>query len=312
MYGVTFFFITGLLLFAIGYLAQTTGLCLVRGVNQALDRHPQFLLSILLSGAFGWVSLLLAEVMQVKAPFHSYSLAWTALLGGVLFGVGAAINVGCGVSTLSKLSRGDTRMMATVTGWVIGWIGLASIADIVPTREMLPLPAWHFPALAGLSALLLITVLVLRRSHKTLWFSMFAIGLMAGLAFLFEPRWTPSRYLSDASLAFWDEDMSRWPSVDRSLPMLLLLTGMAVAAAKNRSFFLILTSVKTYGRYLFAGTLMGIGASLAGGGNDSQLLLALPSFSVTGFIIVLCMLFGIAASVIFQRYWRSRHIGQQG
>lgn len=46
---MTFFFVVFLFLFILGYLAQTTGLCLVRGVSDALDKRAQFLFSILLS-----------------------------------------------------------------------------------------------------------------------------------------------------------------------------------------------------------------------------------------------------------------------
>jgi len=42
-----------------------------------------------------------------------------------------------------------------------------------------------------------------------------------------------------------------------------------------------------------AGTCMGVGASLALGGNDSQLLLALPTLSPGGITSVVGMLTGI-------------------
>ena len=42
---------------------------------------------------------------------------------------------------------------------------------------------------------------------------------------------------------------------------------------------------------------MGMGASLAVGGNDSQLLLALPAFSPAGFVAVFSMLVGIWAGL---------------
>ena len=48
-------------------------------------------------------------------------------------------------------------------------------------------------------------------------------------------------------------------------------------------------------RHSSAGVLMGIGAALAGGGNDSQLLLALPSLSFAGLATVLSILCGIYA-----------------
>ncbi|CZF82807.1 putative inner membrane protein [Grimontia celer] len=290
---MTFFLIAILFLFTLGYLAQTTGLCLVKGVNQALDKRPQFLIAILLSGVLGWVSLLVAEMMVIDVPFRVYAIQWTALLGGVLFGFGAAINLGCGVSTISKLSRGDTLMIATVSGWLIGWILLASVAEDLPPRLSSALPQWHLHALIVASIIIGAGILLIKKWDTRLWISMLTIGLMASLTFLYEPKWTPSGYLSDLSLSVWEETHERWPSMERTLLLLALVGGMASAALITRSFKLSIQHFYQYWRHLFAGILMGIGASLAGGGNDSQLLLSLPAFSPSGFTAVLSMLFGI-------------------
>jgi hypothetical protein len=43
---------------SLGYLAQTTGLCMVRGVNEWKSGKPEFLLAILSSGALAWAAML--------------------------------------------------------------------------------------------------------------------------------------------------------------------------------------------------------------------------------------------------------------
>ena len=72
-----------------------------------------------------------------------------------------------------------------------------------------------------------------------------------------------------------------------------LICGMVTAALYTRSFKLELSSWQVYSKHLFAGILMGIGAVIAGGGNDSQLLLALPSFSPAGITTIVAILVGI-------------------
>lgn len=305
---MAFFLIALLFLFILGYLAQTTGLCLVKGVNQALDKRPQFLMAILLSGVLGWVSLLLADKMDIDVPFKMYTIHWTALLGGTLFGFGAAINNGCGVSTISKLSRGDTLMIATVSGWLIGWILLASISHHLPQRLGTSLPPWHFQALIVASVVIGLGIVLVRKWDARLWICMLVIGLMANIAFLYEPKWTPSSYLSDVSLSLWEETNERLPTVERSLLLLSLIMGMVGAALKTRSFRLSIQPVSRYWFHLFAGVLMGIGASLAGGGNDSQLLLSLPSFSPSGFMAILSMLFGIFLGLRIPQHLRKAPI----
>ncbi|WP_082627179.1 YeeE/YedE thiosulfate transporter family protein [Colwellia sp. TT2012] len=74
-------------------------------------------------------------------------------------------------------------------------------------------------------------------------------------------------------------------------------------AAKWRTcrFRLALPNVKQNTLHFVAGVFMGLGASLSMGGNDSQLLLALPAFSPAGFVAVSAMLVGIAIGLKGQR-----------
>jgi uncharacterized membrane protein YedE/YeeE len=81
-----------------------------------------FLAAILLSGSFAWLPFLVAKVSLDHSMFVSYQATWFSVIGGVLFGLGAAVNHGCGVSTVSRLVRGETAMLATILGWLTGWV----------------------------------------------------------------------------------------------------------------------------------------------------------------------------------------------
>ncbi|WP_407332561.1 YeeE/YedE thiosulfate transporter family protein [Enterovibrio sp. 27052020O] len=298
---MSFFFVVSLFLFILGYLAQTTGLCMVRGVNEALDKRPQFLLSILLSGVLGWVSFFVADLLTIDVSFKVYEVQWTAFFGGVIFGLGAALNSGCGVSTISKLSRGDTLMIATVFGWLIGWFLLTGFSGYFPSRVASIPSSAHFMVLMILSLLVIVGGTFVRMMNTRLWLSMLMIGLMASLTFLYEPKWTPSSYLFDMSSSFWQVDAARWPSTERTLFLVALVGGMVAAALKTRSFHWKVKGMSAYGYHLIAGVMMGSGASIAGGGNDSQLMLSLPAFSPHGFVSVLSMLLGIVLGIKLPR-----------
>lgn len=290
---MTLYIVALILIAALGYLAQTTGLCMVRGVNEASSGKPLFLLAILFSGSFAWVSVLIAELMGLPVPFISYEVSVWAFIGGLLFGLGAAFNNGCGVSTISKLARGQLAMLATVVGWLIGWLLLTLI---MPDQELLKFQfsqEWRYGGLIALSVLILAFTLRLNKADKKIGLSMLAIGLMAGVAFLYEPKWTPSGLLKDLSLAIWHSDQARWPSVERFMLMAALIGGMALAALSHRTFSFVFSSWRVFIRHLVAGILMGVGAAIASGGNDSQLLLALPALSPAGCATVLSMLVGI-------------------
>jgi len=285
------------LMFMLGYLAQTTGLCMVRGVNELKQGNPTFLLAILLSGTFSWLAVLYAFYFDIAIHFKIYSANIWVAAGGILFGLGTAFNQGCGVSTLSKLSRGDLTMIATLLGWLIGWSLLANLSiNFTPKQLAMPSEV-EYSILFVLSIAVSIWVLFGDSRRKKLWFSMMGIGLLAGFLFLLEPSWPPSGLLNDLSGSLLGVEGKFMPSMTRFAIFLALITGMAIAAWRTRRFKLILPNIQQNSLHLVAGIFMGMGASLAVGGNDSQLLLALPAFSPAGFTAVFSMLVGIWAGL---------------
>jgi hypothetical protein len=71
------------------------------------------------------------------------------------------------------------------------------------------------------------------------------------------------------------------------------MIGMFVDAWRTKRFELVKTKHARCMTQQLSGTLMGIGASLAMGGNDSQLLLALPTFSLAGILAVAGIVVGL-------------------
>lgn len=290
---MTLFIVAFLLIATLGYLAQTVGLCMVRGVNEAQAGKPLFLLAILFSGSFAWVSVLIAHLAGLPVPFISHEVSILAVIGGLLFGLGASFNNGCGVSTISKLACGNISMLATIIGWLVGWVLLSTfISAQQPAKFQLPVQ-WHYGGLFVLSLVIVVMMTRLSKVDRRIWITMLLIGVMATTAFLYEPKWTPSGLLKDLSLAVWHRDSSRWPSVERFVLLGALVGGMLLAAVYSRSFSLSLAGSRALLKHLFAGVLMGLGAAVASGGNDSQLLLALPALSSAGGVTVASMLMGI-------------------
>jgi hypothetical protein len=277
----------------LGFLAQSIGLCMVRGVKEWKAGNKEFLLAILFSGILAWVAALFSYYADIPLNFRTYQISGWFLFGGFIFGIGTAFNQGCGVSTLGKLARGDSKMIATIMGWLVGWTILAHWPPAIDVMKN-PLPGNITYLLLMFSSLALIIWTFLgNKQRKTLWFSMMGIGLLAGFIFLYEPKWPPSGLLNQLSSALIDNKTNDWPSLEQYFLFIALLVGMFFAAWRTNKFIFVPSDFKHWIEHLFAGTLMGIGASLAIGGNDSQLLLALPAFSPGGIVAVMGMLIGI-------------------
>lgn len=285
----------------IGYLAQTTGLCMVRGVNESISGNHQFLFSILLSGVFSWVAILLSGYLNTPVEIPTYAPNWWFVFGGIVFGLGTALNQGCGVSTLSKLARGDLKMIVTILGWLVGWSVLSywqPQIELVAVKHNSIIVNY---SLIVLSLVILVWVLLGDNKRKRLWFSMLGIGFLAGFLFLYERHWTPSGLLHGVTSALLHNNQQAWPSLERYMLFIALLAGMFLAAWRTKKFELQGISLKAIVTHLVAGSLMGLGAAVALGGNDSQLLISLPSFSPAGFVSVLGMLVGIRLGLLVHK-----------
>jgi len=266
---------------------------MVRGVNEWRAGNKEFLLAILFSGILAWVASLFAHYTDIPLKFRTYQISAWFIFGGLLFGVGTAFNQGCGVSTLGKLARGDSNMIATIVGWLVGWTILAHWQPKIDVmKNPLPDNITYLVLIIG-SLALIVWAFLGSKQRQTLWFSMMGIGLLAGFIFLYEPKWPPSGLLNQLSSALTSGSEKNWPEIEQYLLFIALLLGMFLAAWRTNKFLFVPLNLKRWVEHLFAGTLMGIGASLAVGGNDSQLLLALPAFSPAGFGAVLGMLAGI-------------------
>ncbi|WP_394151518.1 YeeE/YedE thiosulfate transporter family protein [Vibrio maritimus] len=287
----------------LGCLAQTTGLCMVRGVKEMLAGKPLFLVSILFSGTFVWGALLVSSAFSYPINMPSYYPTYITALGGLIFGLGAAFNSGCGVSTISRLARGQLVMLATILGWLVSWFAFSNLFS-GSTGESYEVTTFQQLVFLSLVSIPLIAIaLRSEQATKKLWFSMLTIGFMGGLVFIYEPHWTPSGLFKSMGLSLWDADNAQWPRIERFMLFAALVLAMIVTALLTKSFQLEMIRLVSLFKHFAAGLFMGVGAVLAGGGNDTQLLVALPALSLAGFVAIGFIVLGIVVGVKVQKWF---------
>jgi len=275
----------------IGYTAQITGLCMVRGVSDWMRGRRLRLTAIVMAGF--WIYLFTPLIAYYDRPFlNVYAFHWTIPLGGLIFGVGAAINGACSISTATRLGSGDLRMLLTMIGWLAGWVMLI-LLQVEPDLNRSIFQPGLVPWFAA-SALVLASVLVYWRFRRRwrMWSGIMLVGIFAGALFLYEPAWSPSDFVRDAGLKVMGGD-SPAPSILRAMLLVAMLVGMGAGAWRFNRFRWRLPVAGDVSKYLGCGVLMGLGSALALGGNDYQLLLALPALSMAGVSALSGMLAGI-------------------
>lgn len=307
-------YIALILAWLIGYMAQVTGLCLVRGVSDLMQGQPVRILAIITSGFWLCVYLPLLDNTEILTLLVRHEFHWTYLVGGLIFGLGAAVNGGCTVSTVSRFSSGDLAMMFTMIGWLAGWVLWESTGFDFEPRELGP----PHPLLAWLPVvgLLVITIIFYVKSsfRWPLWNGVMLVGVISGALFSLQPEWPPSNFLRDLSLGILHQSTTGLPSIERIWITALMLLGMNIGALYYKKFAWVAVNLHAVAKHLAAGVLMGLGASLSLGGNDIQILLAVPAISPGGFTALTGMVGGVWLGLLLTKYMTSRmvHVDKQG
>lgn len=285
----------------IGYLSQVTGLCLVRGVYDWQNGKRLRLLAILSCGF--WVYLYLPFVSQVSGAqaLQVPALHWGFAVGGLLFGVGAAINGACSISTATRLASGDMAMLLTMLGWPAGW-ALVVLSGIQVTHTTHGFqPGWSCAFIVV--GLLVVALMVHWKAPQRwrLWWGISLVGVLSGILFLFQPNWSPSDFVRDVALSATHADKTRLPIPERILILATMLLGMFAGAWKYGRFHWAWPTILAARRHFPAGLFMGAGSALALGGNDFQILLGLPGLSIAALTATVGMLLGIGVTMTLKR-----------
>ena len=304
----------------IGFAAHRASLCNVRAVAELMTAGSAHMLWSLLQAVL-WIATLTGVLVLVFGVVPLPTLARTpigwALAGAALFGVGAAVNGGCSLSTLQRLADGDLGMLVTLAGFALGvsawpvivatpWpAGLAPVAspwlrwpDVAPWVLAL-LVAWAasrlrwFGQLARRDGRWVLRAQLLAPAYH-LSVAAAVMGLAAGLLYATQGAWSYTNFLRSEVLH--RVDAAPAPSAWHAMLMLGLLAGMVGSAWQRGSLaWRRPTRPSVWLRHAGGGALMGLGAALAPGGNDTLLLSGLPTLTVVAVGAYAAMLSGIAA-----------------
>ena len=294
-----------LLVFIAGYAVQRGSTCAVAAAHMLVEqRRAERFLSFLLCAAVA-LGVMAAGALLGQDSFGHYRgtpRMLAPIAGGALFGLGAWLNGRCAFGTIARLGAGEAARIGTLAGFFIGF-GLAARAGVEgpPLDLASPLvgadPAWIAAgALAGAALLGLAT----RGGGDGGWSPLRAmglIGLVNGTLLVIAAGWPYTNLLMDLATA------SGMEIVWRSLMALVFIAGSLTGALVAGAFRFERGAPALWGRTLAGGMLMGVGATLVPGGNDTMLLvgmpLLLPSFALAyiAMFAVLLLVIGIGAAV---------------
>jgi hypothetical protein len=313
------------LIFAVGFAAHRASLCTVRAVAEILDGRSAHMLGSFIKAA-AWTALvsgaLLFAMQGMLYPATQRAPYWLALAGGVVFGLGAGLNGGCSLSTIQRLADGELAMLGTLLAFVAGvfawllWLepsaGMATVSlpfRLVPANAWAP---WVLGALALWGAWELLRLWRARdgadrsllgsllHERWSLSAAALVLGVSGGILYTLQGAWTYTNLLRTEASAWLGQDMS--PGGLRWLFLSALIAGMLVSSLQRRAFSLRRPSGGALLRAIGGGTLMGLGAAILPGGNDTLVLIAIPTLAPSAIGIYVAVLTGVAAALLALRF----------
>lgn len=297
--------------------------CTVRAVAEITTSRTGHVLasigkSVLWVIAFATVIIWLMP--SVGANLTGWPLTGGAVLGGFVFGMGAAINGGCAYSTMARLIDGEGGMLVAVAALAVGILCFVKLVDLRWLERPLPMPAltgsvpfwaavtalplvlwavyeaarlWRTrPVGAGIRGLVLAPRYRLSSAAMLIGFAGAAIILIYG----------PSSYTGTMQqLLEALHGTSSYPMTERWVLLLAALGGMLLSTVQRGSFRLDWRPRWMWLRNVCGGLLMGLGIALIPGGNDALVLYGIPSLSPHALPAFLAMLLGIALGLFVMR-----------
>ena len=266
-----------------GFANQRGPICTVGAIREIVTEHRFVRFAALLEAALwvgGGLVILDGSGILPRTP-HGYGMGLATIVGGALFGLGSFINGTCAVGTIARIGARHWSYLATLVGFLLGSVAMGW--QIAPTQlsdqsAVLMASAW----LTSICIVLLFARLLMHGRNiwrasvvpmGYVWSPHLATTVM-GLSFLVVLMTVGNWSYTDTLAALARGTASNW-----ALSLLLftalflgaLIGGWTTGMSGSR-----LPKGAPAWRCLIGGMLMGVGAALVPGGNDSLLLIGMP------------------------------------
>lgn len=303
----------------LGFVAHRASICTLRAVSEFMSARTGFMLLSIFKSALWVIALTLPVIWLTPATasgINGWSLTGTALLGGFVFGIGAALNGACAYSTMARLMDGEVRMVTSIGGFAIGIVVFVALVDGHWLTRPMRTPAlignlasWSYVVAALLLAFMLYEVVRLWRDRAKnegamqvvcakqyrLSTAALLIGLSSSLIFLLIG--SPGYTITMQNLVEGAVGTRAAPAADRWILLLAVLAGMLVSTLERGSFRLDWRPRLDWLRNIAGGVLMGLGTAMLPGGNDALILYGIPSLSPHALPAYLALIAGAAAGL---------------
>lgn len=260
------------LAFVLGFALHKGSICAVVATRELLfERRPDRFIGFLECALWATIALIALHAYPMEMPTWSN---WSLLApGAFLFSVGAFVNGACAFGMVGRIGNGEFEYLLGFVGIYFG-VSLAEFFAIAarasPSTISEPFAS---PVLVAFLLCGMIVVRYLAGHHRGGAFLQLTVIMAAvGASFVaigeVEPTWPLTAIIATAPLV---------PFAALTITVCLMAGTIVSGASSGRRFRLLLPTFRGMVRRIVGGAMMGGGAALVPGSNDSLLLFGLPS-----------------------------------
>ena len=128
----------------LGFAAHRASVCTVRAVAEVVSSRTAYMLASIVKSVLWVVAITLPIFLlmpSASANLGGWPLTATAVAGGCIFGVGAAINGACAYSTIARMVDGEGGMLVTAIAFALGVLVFVALVDVHWLERPTPTPA---------------------------------------------------------------------------------------------------------------------------------------------------------------------------
>ena len=260
----------GVLGFVLGFALNQGSICTVIATRELVSekRPAQF---IALVECAVWAALVYATLETSPMMQQGWSPPGYLVPAAILFGLGTYLNGACVFGAVGHFGNGEIDFGFAFLG-IFAVVYLKSLFELVPDQP--PISA-SLPVGPALLALALLAILALRlgvslRSESNfmrLTLSMAAIGITFTILAVFAPGFSITASVGS---------IVSIPVAGAVISVCMFGGSLVSARFMKRQFTLKWPTIKTIVRRTLAGMVMGLGALLIPGGNDTLLMIGFP------------------------------------
>jgi hypothetical protein len=256
--------------FLLGFALNQGSICTVIATRELVsEKRPARFIALV--ECAGWAALVYATLETSPMMQQGWSPPGYLVPAAILFGLGTYMNGACVFGAVGHFGNGEIDFGFAFLG-ILAVVYLESLFELVPDRPptsaSLPVGPVHL-ALALLAILALRLGMSLRSESNfmRLTLSMGAIGITFTILAVFAPGFSVTASVGS---------IVSIPVAGAVISVCMFAGSLVSARIMKRRFTLKWPTIKAMVRRTLAGMVMGVGALLIPGGNDTLLMIGFP------------------------------------